>query len=82
MTLNIEKESLKTVYLKTSINFGNEIIDDFSMSGVTGVMSLIAVRWVDERVGDEKMETAFLDCSLMVRMKLKEGKKKKSRGRA
>lgn len=40
------------------------------------------MRWVDERVGDEKMETAFLDCSLMVRMKLKEGKKKKSRGRA
>lgn len=40
MTLNIEKESLKTVYLKTSINFGNEIIDDFSMSGVTGVIVL------------------------------------------
>lgn len=37
--------------------------------------------WIDECVGDEKMETAFLDYSLTVRMKLKEGKKK-SRGRA
>lgn len=35
-------------------------------------MLLIAVRWVNEYVGDEKVETAFLDYSLEAWMKVKE----------
>lgn len=74
MALNIE-ESHQKQYLKTSIKFGSEeLIGDFRESDVTTVIVFHWSEVGDGYVSDEKVETAFLDYSLTVWMKLKEDK--------
>lgn len=49
---------------KPTIGFGAEIIDDLDKSNVTDIGKMIALlRWIEERMGDEGLETVTIDTS-------------------